>query len=82
MTPSKTTPNLNRDLIQLYDDLCEFNDYCSFLCDAVPGLLGEDCDVEAHTIFGARRHFSALKLKAEALKLDAGEIQRRVCGEK
>jgi hypothetical protein len=42
-----------------------------------------DCDVDMHTIFGAaRRHFSALKLKAEALKLDTGEIQRRVCGAK
>jgi hypothetical protein len=29
-----------------------------------------DCDVDMHTIFGAaRRYFSALKLKAEALKL-------------
>jgi hypothetical protein len=42
-----------------------------------------DGDVDMHTIFGAaRRHFSALKLKAEALKLDTGEIQRRFCGAK
>jgi len=77
---STTTPNINQDLIQLYDNMCEFNDYCSFLCDAVPGLFSEECDIDIHTVQGARRHFSQLKLQAETLKIDLRGIQQRACG--
>jgi hypothetical protein len=62
MNPVNTPPTLCQDLIQLYDNMCELNDYCSFLCDAVPGLFSEECDIDIHTVQGARRHFSQLKL--------------------
>jgi hypothetical protein len=81
MNPAKIPPTLCQDLVQLYDNFAEFTDYCSFLCDTVPGLFSEEFDLDDHTIQGVRRHFSWLKLRAEELKLDLDEIQQRVCGQ-
>jgi len=78
--PNPPPPNLPRDLIQLYDDLAEFNDYCAFLCDAMPNLFTEDFDLDPHTIQGARRHCSDLKVRAEALKTGVADIRRQVNG--
>jgi hypothetical protein len=37
------------ELIEVYDDFVEFNDYCSFLCGAIPSLCSEVTDGEPST---------------------------------
>jgi len=58
------------DLLSVYDDYVEFNDYCSFLCDAIPALFVEYAESEhaSHTVQGLKRHCSDLKEKAEKLE--------------
>lgn len=67
------------DLRTFYDDFEEFNDYCSFLCDAVSSLLSEykDNEPDLHTILGAKRHCSWLKVRAEELKHELGGIYEK-----
>jgi hypothetical protein len=58
------------DLLTIYDDFVEFNDYCSFLCDAIPALFVEYAESEhdSHTVQGLKRHCSDLKEKSEKLE--------------
>ncbi len=75
--PSRFTPSHNSQaLSKLHDELAEFNDYCSFLCDAMPCLFSEEAEVDQHTILGARRHCHALKMKAEHLKERVQKLQQ------
>ncbi|MFT7561043.1 MAG: hypothetical protein ACI93R_002968 [Flavobacteriales bacterium] len=70
MNGSKSNVVLQKaELIELYDDFVEFNDYCSFLCDAIPSLFSEVTDGEpgTHTVMGLRRQCSDLKERAETL---------------
>jgi hypothetical protein len=58
------------ELLTVYDDFVEFNDYCSFLCEAIPALFVEYAESEhdSHTVQGLKRHCSDLKEKAEKLE--------------
>ncbi|MFT7559727.1 MAG: hypothetical protein ACI93R_001642 [Flavobacteriales bacterium] len=57
------------DLLTVYDDFVEFNDYCSFLCDAIPALFVEYAESErdSPTMQGLKRHCGDLKEKTEKL---------------
>ena len=58
------------DLLTVYDDFVEFNDYCSFLCDAIPALFVEYAESEhdSHTVQGLKRYCSDLKERSEKLE--------------
>ena len=58
------------DLLTLYDDLTEFNDYCAFLCDAMSALFSEyaESEIDINTIQGVKRHCSDLKERSEKLE--------------
>lgn len=58
---------LKEGLMAFCDDFVEFNDYCSFLCDAVSCLFNEAIQAEPdqYTVFGVKRHCSDLKAKSE-----------------
>lgn len=75
----KKEEDLNMNLAAFYDDFEEFNDYCSFLCDAISSLFCEyqDCEPDPHTILGAKRHCSWLKCRAEELKKELHDIYER-----
>ncbi len=66
------------DLTAFYDDFEAFNDYCSFLCDAMSSLFSEykDSEPDTHTIMGAKRHLHALKCQAEALKIELSRLHK------
>ncbi len=77
---SKNTP-LPNEIVDFYDKLEEFNDYCSFFCDAMSSLYTEttDCEPDIHTIMGARRHCHWIKSTAEELKIEMDKIQELYC---
>ena len=65
------TPEIEkRDLLNFNNSFTEFNEHCSFLCDAISALLYEykDNEPDEDTLMGASRQLSRLKYKAEALK--------------
>jgi len=61
---------LKAELVELYDDVVEFNDYCSFLCDAASCLFTDAMEGEpdTHTVMGLKRHCNDLKERAEKLE--------------
>ena len=63
-------------LVEFCDSFDEFNDYGSFLCDAMSSLFCEyqDCEPNIHTILGAKRHCRWLKGRASVLKEELKEI--------
>ncbi len=79
MNESKNKNLLSAELVEFYDEIVEFNDYCSFLCDAMSSLFGEykDSEPDIHTILGAKRHCSWLKSRAEELKNELNLICER-----
>ena len=84
MDKSGSVPSFKRsDLSIFYDDLEEFNDYCSFLCDAMSALFCEyqDSEPDLHTILGARRQLSWVKCRAEQLKNELQGICQGAAGE-
>lgn len=70
---------LEVDLLTLYDDFVEFNDYCSFLCDAIPALFIEYAESEhdSHTVQGLKRHCGDLKERAERLESVLNTLYQR-----
>jgi hypothetical protein len=37
---------LSRDILHLYDEFVEFNDYCAFLCDAFASVISDEEHME------------------------------------
>lgn len=70
MDNSKSEKITQADLLTLYDDFVEFNDYCAFLCDALSALFAEyaENEIDSHTIQGVKRHCYDLKERAEKLE--------------
>ena len=47
--PSKNESQIPVELIELYDDLSEFTNYCFFVCDALDGVLSTGLALEPET---------------------------------
>lgn len=79
---SKKELNLvgTNELIGLYDELVEFNDYCAFLCDAFSSLFSSshELDAEARTVMGLKRYCEDLKDRSKKLEVQFDEVQRRL----
>lgn len=71
--------SLNDGLTELHDDFMEFNDYCSFLCDAVSCLFTDSIDGEPdnHTVMGLKRHCDDLKERAKELEGMVNHLYRQ-----
>ena len=76
-----TTPhsNLSDDLLQLYHDFAEFNDYHSFFCDAFAGVVSDDAILATSTVFGFNRCTSLLKFRMEDFKSRVKALQDKAC---
>lgn len=68
------------ELIGLYDELVEFNDYCAFLCDAFSSLLhcAHESEPEARTIMGLKRYCEDLKDRSKVLEERFDSVQRQL----
>ncbi len=70
---------LSQDLLQLYDEITEFNDYCSFLCDAFSCLVAEEGGMEVSTVQGFSRQSDGMKRQMETLKEKLKKIHQKAC---
>ena len=64
------------NLINLYDEFTEFNDYCSFLCDAFACIISQEEVIDEDTIKGLSRCSSWMKQRVKEIKAELNEIQQ------
>ena len=69
------------NMLNTYDEFTEFNDYCSFLCDAFASIVSQEEIIDEDTIRGLRRCSSWMKHRAQEIKAELKEIQQRAAGE-
>jgi len=53
--------SLSIDILRLYDEFSEFNDRCSFLCDAFAGIVANHEEIDENTIHGCSLYSNWLK---------------------
>jgi len=58
--PTEITP-LKTDLLRFYDRFVEFNDDCSFMCDALMALAANEEHLDPYTAIGAGRYSDWVK---------------------
>ena len=75
--PVTEESSLSHDLLHLYDEVTEFNDYCAFLCDAFACLAVEEDCMDASTAQGLSQLSHWMKRRMEALKLKLKKIQEK-----
>ena len=63
------------ELVSFYDDFVEFHDNCSFLCDAIAAMVGEEEYFDRSTYLGIKRYCYRIKDKVQELKQDLASIQ-------
>ena len=73
---SKETP-LKTDILLFYDDFVEFQDYCSFMCEAFSSLASEDNFMDESTAMGASRFCHWMKRRMHQLKGDLKKIHKK-----
>jgi len=69
---------LKGDLINLYDDLTQFSDQCSFLCDAFAAIPAQDEIIDSATIGGISFYSQWIKIRILEIKLDLKNINEQV----
>jgi hypothetical protein len=70
--------SVRQDILQLYDEFAEFNDRCSFLCDAFAGIVANPEYIDENTIHGFSRYSDWLKHKIVEFKARLKHIHERL----
>jgi hypothetical protein len=72
---------LSNDLLDLYDELTDFNDCCAFLWDAFSALAAEEDALDTSTIEGLRSLADWMKQRMNTVKTRLKGIQERAAAE-
>lgn len=73
-------PELSKDLLRLYDEFTEFQDRCSFLCDAFACILARHEYVDENTINGFSYYAHWLKQQVVGFKERLKHMHECSCG--
>ncbi len=75
--------SLMGDLINLCDELSEFNDYCAFLCDAYASIVfrSQDEEIGISTVRGVAHTCTWMKLRMEEINTHLRKFQERSLAE-
>lgn len=68
-SPNLNDPSLSAELLSLYDEVVEFNDYCAFLCDACASLAMQNEVLGRDSASGLTLSVEYLKTRSSGLKL-------------
>lgn len=68
---------ISHDILDFYDEVAEFNDYCAFLCDAVACLVVENDCIDKTTAHGLGRFSHDIKRGMDALKSKLRQIHEK-----
>lgn len=68
---------ISHDILHLYDEVAEFNDYCAFLCDAAACLVVENDCLDKSTAHGLGRFSHDIKRGMDALKSKLRQIHEK-----
>jgi len=71
-----TTP-LKTDLLRFYDRFVEFNDDCSFMCDALVALAANEEYLDPNTAIGASRYCDWVKSRIKELEKELKGIHEK-----
>lgn len=77
LKPITEESSISHDILHLYDEVAEFNDYCAFLCDAVACLVVEDDYIDKATARGLSRFSHDIKQRMGALKSKLKQIHKK-----
>ena len=69
------------DLLNLYNEVTEFNDLCAFLCDAFASLAAGEEALDTSTIEGLKCLSHWMKQRMAEVKRQIMEIQEKACSE-
>lgn len=69
------------ELLSLYDEITEFNDCCTFLCDAFCSLAAEEHALDTSTVEGLKCFSYWIKQRMETVKARLKDIQERAVAE-
>lgn len=72
-------PSLSEELVCLYDEVTEFNDYCAFLCDACASLAMQSDMLGRSSASGLTLSVEYLKTRSEGLKRMVKRLHERQC---
>lgn len=65
-------------LLTLYDDLAEFQDQCSFLCDAFASIVTQEEIIDRETVRGASIYAQWIKERVKQMKEELKPIYEEV----
>ena len=68
---------LQRQLLTLYDELTEFSDQCSFLCDAFTCIPAQEGAIDAETINGISYYAHWMKGRIRKMKADLAAVRNQ-----
>ena len=68
---------LKTDLLHFYDEFVEFQDYCSFMCEAFASLATEENYLDTSTAMGASRFCQWMKRRMQELRGDLKKIHEK-----
>ena len=69
--------SLSEDLLQLYNEFVEFNEYLAFFCDAFVGVVSNDQLLDTSTIHGINRCSRWLKHRMEEFRVRLEALQKK-----
>jgi len=75
-SPEPTT-TLKLDLLRFYDRFVEFNDDCSFMCDALVALAANEEYLDQNTAIGAGRYCDRVKSRIKVLEKELKGIHEK-----
>ena len=76
---SSQSSSVARELLNLYDNVSEFNDCCAFLWDAFASLAAEEEALDTSTIEGLECLSHWMKQRMVEVKRQIKEIQEKAC---
>jgi len=74
---SELTTPLKTDLLRFYDRFVEFNDDCSFMCDALVALAADEEYLDPNTAIGASRYCDWVKSRIKGLEKELKQIHEK-----
>ena len=74
---SPSGPWLSAELLSLYDEVTEFNDYCAFLCDACAALAMQNEVLGRASASGLALSVGSLKARSEGFKRMVKSLHER-----
>lgn len=72
-----TKTPLRTDILHFYDEFVEFQDYCSFMCEAFASLAAEEHYMDTSSAMGASRFCYWIKRRMQELKGDLKKIHEK-----